>query len=172
MSKIQKITPCLWFDTQAEDAAKFYTSIFKNSKIKKTSYYPNEGREIHGKPAGSVMTIVFELDGQEIMALNGGPQFKFSEAISLQIACDTQEEIDYFWTKLTQGGEESQCGWLRDQYGLSWQVTPTILSEMLTDKDQAKVDRVTKVFMKMKKFDIEKLEQAYNGKELKTVSKN
>ncbi len=156
--KKHPITPCLWFDDQAEDAANFYTSVFKNSAVKNITRYTKEGFEIHGRPAGSVMTVDFELDGQPFIALNGGPVFVFNEAISLQIICDTQEEIDYYWEKLTAGGQEVQCGWLRDKFGVSWQVTPAILPEML--RDPAKAERVTKVFLQMKKYDIEKLKQA------------
>lgn len=160
----QKIAPCLWFDRQAEEAANFYTSIFKNSKVGRTSYYSKEGQEIHGGKPGSVLTVEFELEGQKFLALNGGPLFKFTEAISLQVLCEDQNEIDYFWDKLREGGgEESQCGWLKDRFGLSWQVTPRILPEMLLDTDQAKVDRVFKAFMPMKKFDLAKLKQAYAG---------
>lgn len=154
-----QITPCLWFDTQAGEAAKFYTSVFKNSKITATTYYGKEGFEFHGKPEGSVLTVAFELNGQQFTALNGGPQFKFSESISFQINCETQEEIDYYWNKLTsEGGEESQCGWLKDKFGLSWQVVPTILPKLLADPEKS--GRVTKAFMQMKKFDIETLKNA------------
>lgn len=159
----QKINACLWFDTEAEDAAKFYCSIFKNSKIGTISRYGKEGKEIHGKDAGSVMAVEFELDGQRFAALNGGPQFKFSEAISFQVHCDGQAEVDYFWEKLSDGGEEGPCGWLKDRYGLSWQVVPKVLFEMLTDPDHAKAQRVTKAFLQMKKFDIGALERAYAG---------
>src|SRR6185503_1285793 len=128
----KKITPCLWFDKEAEDAAKFYTSIFKNSRIKSVSRYGKEGFETHGMKAGTVMTVEFELDGQSFVGLNGGPLFKFTEAVSFQVPCETQEEIDYFWSKLTAGGgSEGPCGWLKDKYGLSWQVIPTILPQML-----------------------------------------
>jgi predicted 3-demethylubiquinone-9 3-methyltransferase (glyoxalase superfamily) len=160
----QKIRPCLWFDTEAEEAAKFYVSIFKNSRIGTVNRYSNEGREVHGKPAGSVMAVEFELEGQKFVGLNGGPQFKFDEAISFQIHCETQEEIDYYWSRLTEGGKEVACGWLKDKFGLSWQVVPTLLLEMLADKDQDKVDRVTKAFLKMKKFDIEQLKRAFEGR--------
>ena len=129
----QKINPCLWFDTEAEDAAKFYCSVFKNSKMGKISRYVDEGQEIHGKPAGSVMAVEFELEGQKFAALNGGPQFKFDEAISFQIACEDQKEVDYFWSKLTEGGTEIACGWLKDKFGLSWQVVPAVLYDMLLD---------------------------------------
>ena len=160
----QLITNCLWFDTQAEEAARFYTSIFPNSSIGDIARYPDAGQETHGKPAGSVMTVVFSLNGQEFMALNGGPHFTFNEAISLMIACHTQAEIDDYWKKLTaDGGEEGPCGWLKDKYGVSWQVNPVILSEMLLDPDSTKVESVTKAFLQMKKFDIEKLKQAFDG---------
>ena len=158
-----KINPCLWFDTEAEEAARFYCSIFKNSKVGTISRYGNEGKEIHGREAGSVMAVAFELDGQKFSALNGGPLFKFSEAISFQIHCDDQNEVDYFWAKLTDGGEEGPCGWLKDRYGLSWQVVPKVLFEMLLDRDYAKSQRVTKAFLQMKKFDISALERAYAG---------
>jgi predicted 3-demethylubiquinone-9 3-methyltransferase (glyoxalase superfamily) len=158
-----KINPCLWFDSEAENAARFYCSVFKNSRIGTVSRYGKEGTEIHGKAAGSVMAVEFELDGQKFAALNGGPQFKFSEAISFQVHCDDQAEVDYFWSKLGAGGEEGPCGWLKDKYGLSWQIVPDILFAMLTDKDQAKSQRVTKAFLQMKKFDIAALKQAYAG---------
>jgi len=161
----QMITPCLWFDTQAEEAAKFYASVFKNSKIGRISRYGKEGYEIHGKEPGSVMTAEFEIAGQRFVALNGGPHFKFNEAISFQVHCETQEEIDYFWSKLTEGGQEGPCGWLKDRYGVSWQVVPTVLSEMLRDPDPAKSQRVTKAFLRMKKFDVEELARAYKGQE-------
>src|SRR3954470_4874867 len=136
-----KIVPCLWFDDQAEQAAKFYTSIFKDSKIHKTSHYTEAGREAHGRPPGSVMTVEFELAGQRFTALNGGPIFKFTEAISFQVMCDNQDEVDYFWSKLSQGGEEGPCGWLKDRFGLSWQIAPTIMGELFADgaKNSAKV---------------------------------
>jgi predicted 3-demethylubiquinone-9 3-methyltransferase (glyoxalase superfamily) len=159
----QKINPCLWFDTEAEDAAKFYCSVFKNSRIGKVSRYANEGQEIHGKPAGSVMAVEFELDGQKFAALNGGPQFKFDEAISFQVNCKDQGEVDYFWSKLTEGGQEVACGWLKDKFGLSWQIVPGLLYDMLMDPDQDKVKRVTKAFLKMKKFDIAALKRAFDG---------
>jgi predicted 3-demethylubiquinone-9 3-methyltransferase (glyoxalase superfamily) len=162
---MQKITPCLWFDTQAEDAANFYVSIFKNSKIVSVNRYGKAGHEVHGKAAGSVMAVEFEIEGQKFVALNGGPQFKFDEAISFQIHCKTQEEIDYYWNRLTEGGKEVACGWLKDKFGLSWQVVATPLFEMLSDKDSTKTERVTKAFLKMKKFDIEKLRRAFEGRE-------
>lgn len=162
----QKITPCLWFDTEAEDAAKFYCSIFENSKIEQISRYVDAGQEIHGKKAGSVMVVAFELEGQKFVALNGGPQFKFDEAISFQISCQTQKEVDYFWSELTaQGGQEGPCGWLKDRFGLSWQVVPTPLIDMMLDKDAKKVARVTDALLKMKKFDIEALKRAYDGRQ-------
>jgi len=161
----QKLTPCLWFDTEAEEAANFYVSIFKDSKIRSVNRYGKGGQDVHGKRAGSVMTVEFEIEGQKFVGLNGGPQFKFNEAISFQVHCRTQEEIDYYWSRLTEGGKEVACGWLADKFGLSWQVVPTALLEMLSDKDAAKVERVTKAFMKMKKFDIEKLRRAFEGRQ-------
>jgi len=161
----QKITPCLWFDSEAEDAAKFYCSIFENSKIEQVSRYVDAGQEIHGKKAGSVMVVAFNLEGQKFVALNGGPQFTFDEAISFQISCRTQKEVDYFWSKLTaEGGKEGPCGWLKDKFGLSWQVVPTSLIDMMLEKDASKVARVTNAFLKMKKFDIEALKRAFDGK--------
>ncbi|HMK41865.1 MAG TPA: VOC family protein [Methyloceanibacter sp.] len=162
----QKITPCLWFDTEAEQAAKFYCSIFENSKIEQVSRYVDAGQEIHGKKAGSVMVVAFQLEGQKFVALNGGPQFKFDEAISFQVSCATQKEIDYFWSELTAGGgQEGPCGWLKDRYGLSWQVVPTPLIDMMLDKDASKVARVTNALLKMKKFDLKALERAYDGRQ-------
>jgi predicted 3-demethylubiquinone-9 3-methyltransferase (glyoxalase superfamily) len=163
MPLIQKITPCLWFDDQAEEAAKFYTEIFKNSKIKKISRYGKEGYEIHRKREGSVMTVEFELDGQPFTALNGGPIFKFNEAISFQVDCATQEEVDYYWENLSEGGDENaqQCGWLKDRYGLSWQIVPRALLEMLNDPDAKKSQRVMAAMLKMKKIEIETLKRAY-----------
>jgi predicted 3-demethylubiquinone-9 3-methyltransferase (glyoxalase superfamily) len=158
-----KITPCLWFDSKAEEAANFYISIFKNSKLGRISRYGKEGFEVHGRQAGSVMTVEFELDGFRITALNGGPHFKFNEAISLQVYCDTQDEIDYYWSRLAKGGEEGPCGWLKDKYGLSWQIVPSILPDMLLDENSEKAQRVTKVFLQMKKFDIAELKRAYEG---------
>ncbi|HSB58821.1 MAG TPA: VOC family protein [Methyloceanibacter sp.] len=159
----QKIAPCLWFDTEAEEAAKFYVSIFKNSKITTVARFPDEGKEIHGKDAGSVMTVAFELAGQSFVALNGGPQFKFDEAISFQVYCETQDEVDYFWRRLAEGGKEGPCGWLKDRYGLSWQVVPVALLEMMLDRDASKSARVMAAFMQMKKFDIDALKRAYEG---------
>ncbi len=160
---MQKITPCLWFDDKAEEAANFYTSVFKNSKIGKISRYGKEGYEIHGKPEGTVLTVEFELNGQTFTALNGGPHFKFTEAVSFVINCKTQEEVDYYWEKLSKGGDEKaqQCGWLKDKYGLSWQVVPTVLVEMLQDKDPKKSEKVMKALLQMNKIDIKILQQAY-----------
>jgi predicted 3-demethylubiquinone-9 3-methyltransferase (glyoxalase superfamily) len=161
-----RIAPCLWFDTQGEEAARFYTGIFKNSKIKKTSHYTEAGREVHGRPPGSVMTVEFELDGQPFTALNGGPIFKFNEAVSLQVTCDSQEEVDYYWAKLGEGGDPNaqQCGWLKDKYGLSWQVIPAGMAELFTDSDPEKSGRVMNAMLKMKKLDINELKRARDGK--------
>jgi len=163
---MQKITPCLWFDSNAEDAAEFYTSIFKKSKIGKISRYGKEGYEIHGKPEGTVLTVEFELNGQTFTALNGGPAFKFNEAISFQVHCESQNEVDHYWEKLSQGGDEKaqQCGWLKDKYGVSWQIVPTVLGEMLQDKDPKKSGRVMNALLQMKKIDIRTLEKAYEQK--------
>jgi predicted 3-demethylubiquinone-9 3-methyltransferase (glyoxalase superfamily) len=160
-----RIAPCLWFDSQAEDAAKFYTGIFKNSRITAISRYSDAGKEVHGRPAGSVMTVAFELDGQPFTGLNGGPIFKFSEAISFQIYCEDQKEIDYYWDKLTAGGDPNsqQCGWLKDKFGLSWQVVPRGMEEMLKNEKSEKAKRVMETFLKMKKIDIAALEQAAEG---------
>jgi predicted 3-demethylubiquinone-9 3-methyltransferase (glyoxalase superfamily) len=155
------ITCCLWFDTQAEEAANFYVSVFKSSKIGRISRYGKAGQDVHKKKEGSVMTVEFELGGQKFTALNGGPNFKFTEAVSFQVFCDTQDEIDYFWGKLTSGGQEGSCGWLKDKYGLSWQVVPSVIPKMMTDPDATKSARVMSAFMKMKKFDLEKLKRAY-----------
>ena len=158
---MQEITPCLWFDSNAEEAVNFYTSVFKKSKIGKISRYGEEGYEIHGKPAGTVLTVEFELNGQTFTALNGGPVFKFNEAISFQVSCKSQKEVDYYWEKLSEGGEKGQCGWLKDKYGVSWQIVPTVLGEMLQDKVTKKSERVMKALLQMKKLDIKKLKQAY-----------
>jgi len=158
---MQKITPFLWFDDNAQEAVKFYTSIFKNSKIGKIARYDEAGEKAAGRPAGSVMTVEFQLEGQDFIALNGGPHFKFTEAISFVVSCKTQTEVDYYWNKLTaDGGKEVQCGWLTDKYGLSWQIVPTILGELLTSKDAAKSQRVMQAMLKMVKLDIKKLKQA------------
>lgn len=161
---MHRINPCLWFDSQAEEAAKFYVSIFKNSRIGTIARYGDSGAEASGQPKGSVLTVSFQLDGQEFLALNGGPHFKFSEAISFVVNCETQKEVDEYWEKLSQGGAIQQCGWLKDKYGLSWQIVPTVLPELLTDKDPAKSERVMAALMKMKKLDIEQLKQAAQGK--------
>jgi len=164
MQNLQKITPCLWFDDQAEEAAKFYTAIFNNSKIVSMTRYGEAGHEVHGRPAGTVMTVAFELDGHAFTALNGGPMFKFNEAISFQVSCETQEELDSYWEKLSEGGdrEAQQCGWLKDKYGASWQVIPNVLLEMLTNPDSKKSQRVMKSMLQMKKIDIEELKRAYD----------
>lgn len=158
---MQKITPCLWFDKNAEEAAKFYTFIFKNSKIGDISYYGKEGYKVHHMPEGSVLTVEFELDGQKFLALNGGPVLKFNEAVSFIIECADQDEVDYYWEKLTaDGGEESVCGWLKDKYGVSWQVTPTILDELIKDPDKEKAGKAMNAMLKMKKIIITDLEKA------------
>ncbi len=154
---MQKITPFLWFDDQAEEAANFYTSIFKDSKIGEVTRYGEAGPG----PAGTVMTITFQLDGQEFIALNGGPHFKFTEAISFSVACETQAEVDDYWEKLSEDGEEGPCGWLKDKYGLSWQITPSVLGELLDDPDPVKSQRVMEAMLQMQKIDIETLKQAY-----------
>jgi predicted 3-demethylubiquinone-9 3-methyltransferase (glyoxalase superfamily) len=159
----QKISPCLWFDTQAEAAAKFYTSVFKNSAITQISRYGKAGQEVHGKEPGSVMVVAFEIEGLAFTALNGGPQFKFDEAVSFQVMCETQDEIDYFWSKLSQGGQEGPCGWLKDKFGLSWQVVPSELPQLLTGGDGASLDRMMTAIMSMKKFDLEALRRARAG---------
>jgi predicted 3-demethylubiquinone-9 3-methyltransferase (glyoxalase superfamily) len=161
----QRIAPCLWFDNQAEEAAKFYTGIFKNSKIVETSRYGEAGRDVHRRPPGSVMTVAFELDGQALTALNGGPVFKFNEAMSLQVYCDTQEEVDYYWEKLSPGGDPKaqQCGWLKDKYAVSWQVIPKVLPDLIKDPNSAKSQRAMEALLKMKKFDIAELKRAYGG---------
>ena len=162
---MQKITPFLWFDNQGEEAAKFYTSVFKNSKIGRILRYDEVSAKAAGRPAGSVLTVEFEIEGQKFTALNGGPQFKFNESVSFVVECKTQEEVDYFWEKLSAGGgQESECGWLKDKFGLSWQVTPTVLIDMLNDNDPKKAGRVMKAMMQMQKIEINKLNAAYAGK--------
>jgi predicted 3-demethylubiquinone-9 3-methyltransferase (glyoxalase superfamily) len=161
---MQKITPFFWFNDNAEEAVKFYTSIFKNSKVGKIARYDKEAEKVAGRPAGSVMTVEFQLEGQKFIALNGGPQFKFTEAISFVVNCKTQAEVDYFWKKLSAGGQEVQCGWLKDKYGLSWQIVPTILGELLNSKDAAKSQRVMKAMLQMVKLDLKKLKEAAKGK--------
>jgi predicted 3-demethylubiquinone-9 3-methyltransferase (glyoxalase superfamily) len=161
---MQKITPFLWFDHQAEEAATFYTSVFKNSKVGKILRYDEASAKAAGGEVGSVLTIELEIEGQKFTALNGGPQFKFNESVSFVVHCQTQDEVDYFWQKLSaDGGQESECGWLRDKFGLSWQVTPTVLIEMLHDKDPKKSARVMNAMMQMQKIDISKLKAAYAG---------
>ena len=161
---MQKITPCLWFDSQAEEAATFYASIFKKSKIIAISRYDAQSAAQSGRAEGSVLTVEFELDGQRFTALNGGPIFKLSEAVSFMIDCKDQEEVDYYWNKLVAGGEESQCGWLKDKFGLSWQIVPAVLGKMLADKDAEKAKRAMGAMLTMQKLDIAKLEAAYKGK--------
>ena len=165
MATVQKIIPNLWLDDNAEDAAKFYVSIFKNSKIGRVTRFGKEGYEIHQRPEGSVMTIEFSLDGQNFLALNGGPIFNFTEAISFVVNCDTQEEIDYYWKNLSEDGDPNaqQCGWLKDKFGLSWQVAPTIMADMFVDSQSEKSQRVMKAMLQMKKLDIAALEQAFYG---------
>ena len=157
------ITPCLWFDDQGEQAAQFYCAIFKNSRVVAVSRYPEAGQEVHGRKPGSVMTVEFEINGQRFTALNGGPHFKFSEAISFQVMCETQDEIDYYWQQLSAGGAESQCGWVKDRFGLSWQIVPTIMADLFTDSDPAKAQRAMSAMLQMKKLDIEKLKRAHAG---------
>lgn len=158
---MQKIRPCLWFDSDAENAARFYVSVFKNSKLGKISRYGEEGVEIHGRPAGSVMTVEFELNGAPFLALNGGPHFKFSEAVSFEIDCKDQEEVDYYWNALAaNGGSEGPCGWLKDRFGLSWQVVPRRLFELMADPDKKKAGRVMNAMLKMKKIVVADLEKA------------
>ena len=163
---MKQITPCLWFDDNAEDAAKFYTSIFKNSRIKHIARYDEATAAASGQPKGSVLTVLFELHGQEFMGLNGGPMFKFNEAVSFMIMCDNQEEVDRYWNALSgpgSGGQESQCGWLKDRFGVSWQIVPVAFMEMMQDKDAAKFERVMAALMPMKKIDINTLKRAYHG---------
>ena len=165
MATMQKITSNLWFDTQAEEAANYYIGIFRNSKILRTSYYGTEGQEIHKMPEGSVMTVEFELQGQQFVALNGGPIFKFNEAVSFIVNCDSQDEVDYYWEKLSEGGDKNAqvCGWLKDKFGLSWQVVPIALADMMADKDREKASRAMRAMLQMKKLDLATLEQAFNG---------
>jgi predicted 3-demethylubiquinone-9 3-methyltransferase (glyoxalase superfamily) len=164
MANIQRISACLWFDGRAEEAAKFYTSIFPSSRIVKISRYTEAGYEIHKRPAGSVMTVEFELDGQRFTALNGGPEFKFNEAISFEVKCRDQEEVDSYWSKLTAGGgSEVQCGWLRDKFGVSWQVVPAEMAELFSDSDPAAAGRAMDAMLKMKKLDIAELRRAHAG---------
>jgi predicted 3-demethylubiquinone-9 3-methyltransferase (glyoxalase superfamily) len=161
----QRITPCLWFDHQAEEAANYYVGIFPNSRVTAVTRYPNAGQEVHHQKAGSVMVVAFELDGQSFTALNGGPIFTFNEAVSLQVNCKTQDEIDYYWNKLGAGGDPKaqQCGWLKDRYGLSWQVAPQGMETMLHDAASAGANRAMSAMMNMKKIDMEALERAFAG---------
>ena len=165
MANLQTISPCLWFDDQAEQAARYYTGIFPNSRIGAVSRYGEAGTDIHGRPPGSVMTVAFELDGQPFTALNGGPVFTFNEAISFQINCDSQQEIDYYWNLLKEGGpfQAQQCGWLKDCYGVSWQIVPRALADMMASGDQVRADRVMTALLGMKKLDLAQLEAAYEG---------
>jgi predicted 3-demethylubiquinone-9 3-methyltransferase (glyoxalase superfamily) len=165
MQRIRSITPCLWFDHEAEEAVRFYTSVFPESRITAVSRYGEAGREVHGREPGSVMTVAFDLNGQPFTALNGGPIFKFTEAVSFQINCDTQEEVDHFWHRLSEGGDPNaqQCGWLKDRFGLSWQVVPTALPELMTDPDPGKRERAMTAMLRMKKLDIAELQRASAG---------
>ena len=163
---MKAITPCLWFDSEAEEAAQFYVGIFPNSKVTDVLRYSKAGHEVHGQPEGKVLTVAFELDGQPFTALNGGPQFKFNEAVSFQVPCKDQKEVDYYWEKLGAGGDPKaqQCGWLKDRFGVSWQVFPARLLEMLADKDRGRADRAMVAMMEMKKLDLAALERAFNGR--------
>lgn len=165
MAFVQKIKPCLWFDNQAEEAARFYISLFDNSAIGTITRYGKEGFEVHARPAGSVMTVSFRLEGQEFTALNGGPHFKFNEAISFVVHCETQAEVDHYWDGLCEGGDEraQQCGWLKDKYGVSWQIVPAALFEMIADADSEKSGRVMRALLQMKKLDLAALRRAYDG---------
>lgn len=162
---MQKITPCLWFDDKAEEAAKFYVSIFKGSKLGHIARYGEAGAQVSGKPKGSVMTVTFEIEGQEFVALNGGPHFKFTEAVSFMVKCETQIEIDEMWGKLSEDGEEGPCGWLKDKYGLPWQIVVPAWDEMLRDKDTAKAERAMAAILQMSKPDLLRVHQAYEGRE-------
>lgn len=162
---MHQLTTCLWFDGDAEEAAVFYTSIFKDGRIGRRTLYGKEGFEIHGQKEGNVLTVEFEMGGQSYLGLNGGPQFKFNESVSIIVNCKDQGEVDYYWSKLLEGGgEEGPCGWLKDKFGLSWQVVPVELNEMLYDPDLSKTERLTKCYLQMKKFDIKKLKEAFEGK--------
>jgi len=160
---VQKITPCLWFDDKAEEAAKFYVSIFKHAKLGHTTRYGEAGAKVSGRPKGSVMTVTFEIEGQEFVALNGGPIFKFTEAVSFMVKCNSQAEIDEMWSKLSEGGEEGPCGWLKDKYGLSWQIVVPEWDEMLRDKDATKSERVMAAILQMTKPDMQRVQRAYEG---------
>lgn len=165
MANIQSIVPCLWFDTQAEEAAKYYTGIFDGGRITQVSYYSEAGREHHGREPGSVLTVEFELNGQTFTALNGGPMFKFNEAISFQVMCESQQEVDRYWAHLGEGGDPAaqQCGWLKDKYGVSWQIVPRVMMEMLKDSQSPRAQRAMTAMMQMKKLDIAALQRAYAG---------
>jgi predicted 3-demethylubiquinone-9 3-methyltransferase (glyoxalase superfamily) len=163
MQRVQKLTPCLWFDDQAEEAAKFYCSIFDHSKITAITHYGKAGFEHHGRPEGSVLTVSFELDGQGFTGLNAGPVFKFNEAVSFQVNCQTQEEVDHFWGALSAVPQAEQCGWVKDKFGLSWQIVPIAMMEMLKDPDTVKSQRAMQAMMQMKKLDIAELQRAFNG---------
>jgi predicted 3-demethylubiquinone-9 3-methyltransferase (glyoxalase superfamily) len=165
MPKQQRITPCLWFDHQAEEAAEFYTGIFPNSRITQISRYGEAGKERHGKPVGSVMVAAFELDGQTFTALNGGPMFQFNEAVSFQVGCETQAEVDHYWSRLSEGGDEraQQCGWLKDRFGVSWQIVPNVLPKLMGDPDPQKSQKTFQAMMQMKKLDIAELERAHGA---------
>ena len=161
---LQKITPFLWFDDNAEEAARFYVSVFKNSRVGPASRYDEDTARAAGRPKGSVMTVPFEIEGQAFTALNGGPAFKFTEAISFVVNCESQDEVDYFWETLSAGGQEVECGWLKDRFGVSWQIVPRVLMQMLEDPDAARLARVMRAMMTMKKFDIAALKRAYEGR--------
>ncbi|MEX0936884.1 MAG: VOC family protein [Pirellulales bacterium] len=165
LSRPSRIAPCLWFDDQAEEAAEYYTSIFKDSEITAISRYGEAGREFHGKEPGSVVTVAFKLEGQPFTALNGGPLFKFNEAVSLQVNCETQDEVDYYWEKLSAGGDPQaqQCGWLKDKFGVSWQVVPTLISRLLSSQEGQKTERTMNALFQMKKLDVAALQKAYDG---------
>jgi len=163
----QKITPCLWFDTQAEEAANFYTAVFDNGRIRQVSRYGKAGQDVHGKEPGSIMVVEFEIAGQTFTALNGGPLFKFSEAVSFQVMCDSQEEIDRFWAKLSEGGQEGQCGWLKDRFGLSWQIVPSALPQLIAKARGDERERIIGAVMGMKKFDVAALQRAAAGEAAK-----
>ena len=173
MARLQRISPCLWFDTQAEAAARYYTGIFKNSSIKATTHYSSTGIETHKKPPGSVMTVQFELDGQEFTALNGGPDFKFNEAISLEVRCENQEELDYYWERLGEGGDPAAqiCGWLKDKFGVSWQVVPHEVYKLYVDAESPGARAAMEALMKMKKIDIAALQEAYDSAEAAGVKR-
>ena len=160
---MQKISSCLWFDSHAEEAANFYVSLFKNSSIKAVTRYGDAGSNAAGRPKGSVMTVTFILDGTEFMGLNGGPEFKFNEAVSFMVKCKDQAEVDRFWSKLSEGGEEGPCGWLKDRFGLSWQIVPEVLEDMIGDSDPQKAERTMQAMLGMKKLDIRSLEEAHHG---------